>query len=147
MIHPGQVGSYAFSAMLPQDADLPLQNFERTQPPDLEGRMSNVMLAYDGASSASMPMNLDPTQAFAYDAPAYPATTMGMPQYHQSTYPSFQPTMPVYSQPTLGRRDLYDTSTDSTANFEDSDFSGRNSDRSQVQARAPRRPERPGNDI
>ncbi|CAG7958938.1 unnamed protein product [Penicillium salamii] len=141
MPFPGQVGNYAFGAMLPQDSNLPLQNFERTQP-GLEGRMSNVMLAYEGANAVSMPMNMDPTNAFAYDAPAYPPSTMGMPQY-QTTYATFQQSMPVYSRPPLARREQYDTSTDSTANFEDSDFSARNSDRSQVAARASRRVDRP----
>ncbi|CAG8025008.1 unnamed protein product [Penicillium olsonii] len=136
MPFPGQVGNYAFGAMLPQDSNLPLQNFDRSQP-----GMSNVMLAYEGANAVSMPMNLDPANAFAYDA-AYPPTTMGMPQY-QTTYPPFQQSMPMYSRPALARREQYDTSTDSTANFEDSDFSARNSDRSQVPARAPRRLERP----
>jgi hypothetical protein len=143
---PGQVGSYAYGAMLPQDSALPLQSFERSQPPDLEGRMSNVMLAYDPASGVSMPMNLDPTNAFAYDAQAYPPTTMGMgmPQFHH-TYPPYHSSMPGYSQPiSQARKEQYDTSTDSTVNLEDSDFSGRNSDRSQVQApRVPRRVEKP----
>ncbi|KAJ5335410.1 hypothetical protein N7452_007813 [Penicillium brevicompactum] len=138
---PGQVGNYAFGAMLPQDSDLPLQNFDRSQPANLEGRMSNVMLAYEGAA-VSMPMTLDPANAFAYDAPAYPPTTMGMPQY-QPSYPAYQQPMPGYPQPPPGRREQHDTSTDSTANFEDSDVSGRNSDRSQVPGRAPRRLERP----
>ncbi|KAK9860982.1 hypothetical protein MYU51_006443 [Penicillium brevicompactum] len=138
---PGQVGNYAFGAMLPQDSDLPPQNFDRSQPANLEGRMSNVMLAYEGAA-VSMPMTLDPANAFAYDAPAYPPTTMGMPQY-QPSYPAYQQPMPGYPQPPPGRREQHDTSTDSTANFEDSDVSGRNSDRSQVPGRAPRRLERP----
>jgi pre-rRNA-processing protein SRD1 len=137
---PGQVGNYAYGAMLPQDAALPPQNFERSQPPDLEGRLSNVMLTYN-PTGVSMPMNIDPTNAFAYDAQAYPPTTMGMPQF-QSAYAPFQPSVPGYAQPTPARKEPYDTSTDSTVNFEDSDFSARNSDRSQVPPRAPRRVEK-----
>lgn len=136
----GQVPNYAFGAMLPQDANLPLQNFERTQQPDLSGRMSNVMLAYEAAAGASMPMNLDPTTAFAYETPPYPATTMGI--QFQSTYPPFQQSMPAFTEPPP-RREQYETTTETTANFEDSDVSGRNSDRSQVPTRAPRRLERP----
>ncbi|KAJ5372148.1 hypothetical protein N7517_004154 [Penicillium concentricum] len=147
-------GNYAFSAMLPQDADLPLQNFARSQPSDLE--RSNVMPTYGiPTSGISMPLNIDATNAYAYDLPTtYPATTMGMPpqidhSQFQSTYPPFPSmTVPRYSQQLAppARKELYD-STDSTANFEDSDFSGRTSNWShahpQVQIqRAQRHPER-----
>lgn len=138
---PGQVGNYAYGAMLPQDAALPLQNNGRSQPPDLEGRLSNVMLTYN-PPGVSMPMNIDPTNAFAYDAQAYPPTNMGMPPF-QPAYPPFQHPVPGYSQPAPARKEPYDTSTESTVNFEDSDFSARNSDRSQVPPRAPRRVEKP----
>lgn len=160
------VGNYAFGAMLPQDGDLPPQNFER---PDLEGRMSNVMLAYDGipTSGVSMPMNLDPPDAFAYNVPTTYSAAMGIPpqmdhSQFQSTYPSYPPmSMARYTQPTqhstqqplhqptsqptqqpgpLDHKELYDTTTDSTANLEESDFSGRTSDRLQVQPRTQRPP-------
>jgi hypothetical protein len=153
MTFPGQVGNYEFSGILPQDTDLPLQNFGRSQPPDLEGRMSNVMLNYGiPTSGVSMPMNLDITNAFAYNVPtSYPPTMAIPPMDHsqfQPTYPAFTQTMPLprYPQqagPLAGplSRNEYDTGTDS-ANFEDSDFSGRTSDRSQVQPRSQRQPER-----
>jgi pre-rRNA-processing protein SRD1 len=162
MTFPSQVGNYAFSAMLPQDANIPLQSFERP-PQDLEGRMSNVMLTYDTMpNTVSMPTNLDPNNAFAYNIPAtYPATTMGLTQMEQpqfqSAYQPFPPSMPVSFYPhahshvpqpqpqsaSLARKEPYDTSTDSTANFEDSDFSGQTSDRSHVQMQQQPRPQRP----
>jgi pre-rRNA-processing protein SRD1 len=154
MTFPTQVGNYAFGAMLPQDANLPVQSFERP-PLDLEGRMSNVMLAYDSMPNPlSMPTNLDPNSAYAYSIPTtYPATSMGLTQMEQPQfqppYQSFPQSMPVSYYPQahsqlpqpqpqpqpapLARKDPYDTSTDSTANFEDSDFSGQTSDRLQVQ--------------
>ncbi|CDM32394.1 transcriptional regulator family: GATA type zinc finger [Penicillium roqueforti] len=136
--------NYAFSAMLSQDADLPLQNFARSQPSDLEGPRSNAMLTYDGipTSGISMPMNTNATNAYSYDIPAtYPAI-MGLPpqmdhSQFQSAYPPFPQPMPLpqYSEPARpAPKERYDTSTDSTANFEDSDFSGRTSDWSQAQA-------------
>src|SRR3954466_10902827 len=78
MAFPAHVDNYAFSAMLPQDVNLPVQSFERP-PQDLEGRMSNVMLAYDSMPNpVSMPTNLDPNSAYAYSIPTtYPATSMG----------------------------------------------------------------------
>ncbi|KAJ5154109.1 uncharacterized protein N7500_009548 [Penicillium coprophilum] len=149
-------GNYTFSAILPQDADLPLTNFARSQPSDLD--QSNVMPTYGiPTSGISMPMNMDATNAYAYHIPTtYPTTTMGMPSQivhspFQSTYPPFPPSMtaPHYSQllapPT--RKELYDH-TDSTTNFEDSDFSGRTSNwppaRPQVQVQRVQRqhPER-----
>ncbi|KAK4869746.1 hypothetical protein LT330_005470 [Penicillium expansum] len=140
-------GNYAFGTMLPQNTDLPLQNFARAQPSDLQGPRSNIMLTYDGVptSGISMPMNMNATNAYTYDVSAtYPATTMGMPpqmdhSQFQSTYPPFAPSMtiPHYSQPAHpARNEPYDITTDSTANFEDSDFSGRTSDWSQAQAQA-----------
>lgn len=148
-------GNYAFSAMLPQDADLPLQNLARSQPSDLEGPRSNVMLTYDGipTSGISMPMNMNATNAYTYDIPTtYPTTTMGIhPQMDhsqfQSTYPPYphSMTVPHYSQQLAppARMERYDTSTDSTANFEDSDFSGRTSDWSQAQAQVQRAQQQP----
>ncbi|KAJ5971107.1 uncharacterized protein N7479_001025 [Penicillium vulpinum] len=144
---PFSNSNYAFSAMLPQDSDLPLQNFARSQPSDLEGR-SNVM-PYDGIPTPgiSMPINMDATNTYAYNIPTtYPPTTMGMPPQmdhpqFQSTYPPFPPsiTVPHYSQPALlVRKEPYDINTDSTTNFEDSDFSGRTSDWSQAQAQPQR---------
>ncbi|KAJ5210314.1 PAS fold-3 [Penicillium cf. griseofulvum] len=127
---PFSNGNYAFSAMLPH-ADLPLQNFAQSQPSNLE--QSNLIPTYGiPTSGISMPLNMD-ANAYAYDIPTtYP--TMGMlPQIDhsqlQSTYPPFPPSMtrPHYSQfAPPPRKELYD-STDSTANFEDSDFSGRTS--------------------
>lgn len=138
-------GNYAFSAMLPQNADLPLQNFARSQPSDLEEPRSNAMLTYDGLSTSgiSMPMSMNATNAYTYNIPTtYSATTMGMPpqmdhSQFQSTYPAFPPSMtiPHYPQPAPPAcNELYDTTIDSTANFEDSDFSGRTSDWSHAQA-------------
>lgn len=137
--------NYAFSAILPQNTDPPLQNFARSQPSDLQGLRSNVMLTYDGipTSTISIPMNMNAPNAYTYDIPStYPATTMGMPlqmdhSQFQPTYPSFPPSMTIlhYSQQPAhpARNEPYDTTTDSTVNFEDSDFSGRTSDWSQAQ--------------
>ncbi|CAI7576143.1 unnamed protein product [Penicillium glandicola] len=138
--------NYAFDAMLPQDVGLPLQNFARSQSSDLEGLRSNVMLPYDGipTSNMSMPMNMDATHAYTYDIPTSYSATMGMPQIDHSqfhsTYPPFPPsvTVPHYSQPAPAPREPYQTSTDSTANFEDSDFSGRTSDWSQAHVQVQR---------
>lgn len=138
-------GNYAFSAMLPQNADLPLQNFARSQPSDLEEPRSNVMPTYDGLSTSgiSMPMNMNATNAYTYNIPnTYSATTMGMPpqvdhSQFQSTYPLFPPSMMTPHYPQLAPpicNEIYDTTTDSTANFENSDFSGRTSDWSHAQA-------------
>ena len=43
------VGSYAFADILPSDFDTTLQSFDQTPraQAELEGRLSNVMLAYD----------------------------------------------------------------------------------------------------
>ncbi|KAJ6178371.1 hypothetical protein N7519_008832 [Penicillium mononematosum] len=142
-------GSYAFSAMLPQDADLPLQNFARSQPSDLDGQRSNVMLTYDAmpTSGISMPMNMNATNAYTYDIPAtYPATTGGMPpqmdqSQFQSTYSLFPHAMAVPHFPQLAPPAFsgpYNTSTASIANFEDSDFSGGMSDWSQAQVQVQR---------
>ncbi|KAJ5124658.1 uncharacterized protein N7515_008483 [Penicillium bovifimosum] len=149
MTFPGQVGNHAFSGILPQDPDFPLQNFSQSQPPDLEGRMSNVMINYGiPTSSVSMPMNLDTTNAFAYNVPTSYPSTMSIPpmdqSQFQSTYPAFQQTIsfpPHPQQAALLSRNEYDTGTD-FANFEDSDFSGRTSDQSQVQSRTQRQAER-----
>ncbi|KAJ5520606.1 PAS fold-3, partial [Penicillium fimorum] len=130
-------GNYAFGAMLPQGADLPLQNFARPQPSDLE--QTNVMPTYGiPTSGISMPLNMD-TNTYAYDIPTtYPTTTIEMPPHidhsqFQPTYPPFSMTVPRYSQQLAlpARKELYDP-TDSTANFGDSDFSGRTSDWSHV---------------
>ncbi|KAJ5555494.1 hypothetical protein N7461_003964 [Penicillium sp. DV-2018c] len=96
MAFPGQAGNYdAFGAILPQNSDLPLQNFDRSQPPDLEGHMSNVMINYGiPTSNVSMPINLDTTNAFAYNVPTSYPPTMGIPPMDQSqlqsTYQAFQ---------------------------------------------------------
>ncbi|KAJ5425527.1 hypothetical protein N7465_000597 [Penicillium sp. CMV-2018d] len=138
-------GNYAFSAMLPQNADLPLQNFARSHPSDLEEPRSNAMLTYDGLSTSgiSMPMNMNATNAYTYNIPTiYSATTMGMPpqmdhSQFQSAYPLFPPSMTIrhYPQPASpARNELYDTTPDSTANFENSDFPARTSDWSHAQA-------------
>ncbi|KAJ5965963.1 White collar 1 protein [Penicillium waksmanii] len=152
-------GNYAFGAVLPEEDDeLPLQAFNRPHGPqgDLEGRLSNVMLAYDSIpSTVSMPMNLDASGAFAYDIPTtYPATTMGLApsmdqqRQLQQVYPPFPQPVPQSNQylqqqqqqppaPST-RNDLYNsttTATNSTGSFDDSDFS-RGSDPSQ--ARQPR---------
>ncbi|KAJ5680394.1 hypothetical protein N7536_011533 [Penicillium majusculum] len=138
-------GNYAFSAMLPQNADLPLQNFARSQPSDLEEPRSNLMLTYDGLSTSgiSMPMNMNATNAYTSNIPTtYSPTTMGMPpqidhSQFQSTYPPFQPSMMIPNYPQHAppaHNEIYNTTTDSTANFEDSDFSGRTSDWSHAQA-------------
>lgn len=146
-------GNYAFGAMLPQeDGDLPLQAFNRPRggQGDLEGRLSSVMLAYDAVpSSVSMPMNLDAGGAFAYDIPTtYPATSMGLApamdqQRHlQQTFPPFPQSLQQSNQylqqphaPTQTHNDPYNTGSNSTGSFEDSDFS-RTSD--PTQARPPR---------
>ncbi|KAJ5566294.1 transcriptional regulator family: GATA type zinc finger [Penicillium sp. DV-2018c] len=150
MAFPGQAGNYdAFSAILPQNSDFPLQNFDRSQPPDLEGHMSNVMTNYGiPTSNVSMPINLDTTNAFAYNVPTSYPPTMAIPPMDQSQlqspYQAFQqpnppPPYPQQALPLSGNE--YDTATNS-ANFEDSDFSGRASDRSQVQPRTQRQAER-----
>jgi pre-rRNA-processing protein SRD1 len=146
---PFSNGNYAFSAMLPHE-DLPLQNFAQSQPSNLE--RSNLIPTYGiPTSGISMPLNMD-ANAYPYDIPTtYP--DMGMLQQDhsqfQSTYPPFPSmTIPHYSQlaPPL-RKEQYD-STDSTANFGDSDFSGHTSDWShahpqvQVHRTQRQRPER-----
>ena len=151
-------GNYAFGAMLSQDADLPLQNFARSQPSDLEEPRSNAMFTYDGLSTSgiSMPMNMNATNAYTYNMPTtYSATTMGMPlqmdhSQFQSTYPLFPPSMTIPHYPQTAhpaRNELYDTTTNSTANSEDSDISGRTSVRShaqvQVQVQAQRAQRQP----
>lgn len=91
------VGDYPFGAMLPQHGDLGLQTFDRPpgQQEDHEGRLSGVMLTYDSANSGvSMPLNLDGSGAFAYDAPAtYPASSMGLapPMDHTALHSGFHP--------------------------------------------------------
>ncbi|KAJ5110775.1 White collar 1 protein [Penicillium argentinense] len=141
------VGNYAFGAMLPHDEELPLQAFDRPAggQGNLEGRLSNVMLAYDAVPSTevSMPMNLDAGSVFAYDlAGNYPASTMGLAppmdqqqqqQTLQQTFSPFPQSMPQYLQQSpapLAHKEPYNTSTNSTGSFDDSDFS-RGSDPSQ----------------
>lgn len=136
--------SFAFTTMSQGD-DVPLQNYGRpTAPqPDLEGRLSNVMLAYDPipSSGVSIPVNLDASNAFAYDVPAtYPTTSMGIaPQMDQSQFhPTFSPypqTLPQqigqYTQhPDPNAKEPYTANNDSSGSFEDSSFS-RASDQSQ----------------
>ncbi|OOQ86905.1 GATA transcription factor LreA [Penicillium brasilianum] len=148
------VASYPFADMLPQDFDPTLQSFDQTPRAqgDLEGRLSNVMLAYDTPTTGmSMTMGLESGSAFAYDIPTtYPATTMSLvPSLDDSQLQSSfsfpqslsqpsqylsQPQRAPPPQPST-RRDPYNghtatTTTNSTETYDDSDFS-RTSDRSQ----------------
>jgi pre-rRNA-processing protein SRD1 len=146
------VASYPFADMLPQDFDSTLQSFDQNPRAqgELEGRLSNVMLAYDAPTTGvSMTLGLDSSGAFAFDIPTtYPATTMSLVpsmddsqlqstfSFHQSMSQAGQ-YMPQQQAPPLqqARRDPYNghatnTTTTSTETFEDSDFS-RASDRSQ----------------
>lgn len=146
----GFANNYAFNAMLRQDGDLPLQSFDRPGPQgDLEGRLSNVMLTYDTDPSGgvSLPMDLDPSNAFAFDVPTtYPATSMGLaPSLDHSQLHNFSPflqSLPqagqYLQQPSVPQthKDTYKTSTNSTGSFEDSDFS-RASDRSRFPVQRP----------
>ncbi|KAJ5537963.1 White collar 1 protein [Penicillium frequentans] len=97
MAFPNPSGNYGYGAMLSQDANIPLNAYGRPGPQgDLEGRLSNVMLAYDTTNPA-MQMSLDPN-AFNYVPTTYPATSMGLapidqPQLHPS-YSPFQPLPP-----------------------------------------------------
>ncbi|KAJ5772080.1 White collar 1 protein [Penicillium odoratum] len=90
MVFPN-TGSYAYP-MLSQDANMDMIPFDRPPPQgDLEGRLSNVMLAYD-TNNPAMQMGIDPN---AYYVPtSYPATPMTLapmdqPQLHPS-FSSFQ---------------------------------------------------------
>lgn len=100
MVFPNTSGNYGYGAMLSQDANIPLNAYGHPGPQgDLEGRLSNVMLAYDSTNPA-MQMGLDPN-AFNYVPTTYPATSMGLapidqPQLHPS-YSPFQP-LPPHSQ-------------------------------------------------
>ncbi|KAJ5162412.1 White collar 1 protein [Penicillium capsulatum] len=153
----GHVGNYPFGTVLPQDSDLALQGFERPSGSQagLEGRLSGVMLAYDPAHAAgSMPMNLDASGPFGFDAPTtYPATSMGLapPMDETQLHPAFasysQPlphttgqylppsTTPAQIQP---REDqpYHNLGSNPTGSFEDSDFS-RASERSQLRVPRP----------
>ncbi|KAJ5999171.1 White collar 1 protein [Penicillium sp. IBT 35674x] len=97
MAFPNPSGNYGYGAMLSQDANISLNAYGRPGPQgDLEGRLSNVMLAYDTTNPA-MQMSLDP-HAFNYVPTTYPATSMGLapidqPQLHPS-YSPFQPLPP-----------------------------------------------------
>ncbi|KAJ5930718.1 White collar 1 protein [Penicillium verhagenii] len=107
MVYPNPHGNYGYGAMLSQDGNLSLNNFDRQgqQGGELEGRLSGVMLAYDPNNPASVHMSMG-GNAFNNYAPApYPATTMGLapidqPQMHAS-YSPFQPlpTNAQYLQP------------------------------------------------
>lgn len=145
----GCPNSYTFSDMIPQDFDQTLQSFDQTSrvQGDLEGRLSNVMLAYDAPTpGVSMAMGFDSGGAFAYDIPmTYPAATMGLvpsmdDSQLQSTF-SFQQSLSQagqylsQQQQVTPQRNTYNshatnTMTNSIDNFEDSDFSMA-SDRSQ----------------
>ncbi|KAJ5152886.1 White collar 1 protein [Penicillium canariense] len=91
------VGNYPFGATLHQDSDLALQSFDQTPRAqgELEGRLSNVMLAYDvPTTGVSMSMPVDAGGAFAYDIPTtYPANSMGLvpPTDHGQLYPTYSP--------------------------------------------------------
>lgn len=148
------VASYPFADMLPQDFDPNLQSFDQTPRAqgELEGRLSNVMLAYDAPTTGvPMAMSLDSNGAFVYDIPTtYPATTMSLipsmdDSQLQSTF-SFHQSMSQVGQylsqhqqapppQPQARRVPYNghatnTTTTSTETFDDTDFS-RASDRSQ----------------
>lgn len=149
-----QVGNYAFSAMVPPEGDLSLQAFDRPSGPqgDLEGRLSNVMLAYESGPNpgVTMPVNLDAGNTFAYDVPTtYPTTSMGLvpPMGQNQIHPAFSPFSqsflpagqylqqpPSAPPPPLPHKEPYPTSTNSTGSFEDSDFS-RPSEASQVRGK------------
>lgn len=145
------VASYPFADMLPQDFDSTLQSFDQNPRAqgELEGRLSNVMLAYDAPTTGvSMTMGLDSSGAFAFDIPTtYPATTMSLVpsmddsrlqsalSFHQSMSQAGYMSQQQAPPPQQARRDAYNghatnTTTTSTETFEDSDFS-RASDRSQ----------------
>lgn len=141
-------GNYGFNPMLAQeDGDLSLQSFNRASAgPDLEGRMSNVMLAYDSVPNpVSMPLNLDASGAFAYDLPtSYPATTMGLApsmdnRTLQQNFPTFAQSLPQTNQ-FLQQQPPPASNPKSNGNFEDSDYS-RASDTAQQQTQT--RPSRP----
>lgn len=142
------VANYDFSAMLHQDSDLALANFDRipgTQA-GLEGRLSNVMLNYDSvpSSGASMSLSLDNSNAFTYAPTTYPAASMSLAppidqsQLHPTFSPFSQPLPPaapyLQQQPTLAARNEQYNSASSTTRSEDSGFS-RASERSQAPAR------------
>lgn len=147
------VGNYPFGGLLPHEGDLALQGFDRPSGPqaDLEGRLSGVMLAYDSANAgASMPMNLDTSGHFAFDAPTtYPAASMGLAptmdqtQIHPVYNPFSQPlphTTGPYLQhlsapshlPPHKEQPYNNLGPGSTGSFEDSDFS-RASERPRLQ--------------
>ncbi|KAJ5726446.1 uncharacterized protein N7483_007803 [Penicillium malachiteum] len=160
---PNTVGNFGFTgSMLPQDGGISLHGFE---PPatqnELEGRLNNVILAYDTSNQASLQMGLDPN-GFSYVPTTYPATSLGMSPIDQTqlqaSYPDFN-TLPPQAQtrylqqpqpqqqqqppqahnvPAL-RQDPY-TTTNSTGSFEDSDFS-RTSDRSKASTISSRPPQ------
>ncbi|KAJ5710768.1 White collar 1 protein [Penicillium malachiteum] len=156
------VGNYGFTgSMLPQDGGISLHGFEApaTQS-ELEGRLSNVILAYD-TSNQALQLSLDPN-GFPYVPTTYPATSMGISpidqtqlqasysnfntlppqaqaqtQYLQPQQPQQQPPQ-AHNVPAL-RQDAY-TTTNSTGSFEDSDFS-RTSDRSKASTMSSRPPQ------
>lgn len=164
MAFPNPSGNYGYGAMLSQDANIPLNAYGRPGPQgDLEGRLSNVMLAYDTTNPA-MQMSLDPN-AFNYVPTTYPATSMGLapidqPQLHPSyspfqplpPHPQYLPSPPPQQHPqaqqqqiqqlqpqqppnVLPRNEPYNSAgTNSSGSFGDSDFS-RASDQSQVRPR------------
>lgn len=156
------VQPYPFGTMMPQDGDLSLQSLDRHSgaPPNLEGRLNNVMLAYD-PNSTSLQMGLDVN--YPYAPTTYPTTSMGMnpidqsqlhpsyspfaslppqqqylPPQHQSQQPQQQqqqqqqqPTQPQPQPRNVPPNlDPYNTSTNSTGSFDDSDLS-RAGDKSQ----------------
>ncbi|KAJ6115097.1 White collar 1 protein [Penicillium sp. IBT 16267x] len=159
MVFPDSSGNYGYATMLSQDANMSLNAYGPSDPPvNLEGRLSNVMLAYDTANPA-MQMGLDPN-AINYVPTTYPATSMGLAPIDQpQLQPSFSPFQPLPPHPQFlqqppppqqhqqpqqqqhqqqppsvppPRNELYNNAgTNSSGSFGDSDFS-RASDKSQA---------------
>lgn len=99
MVFPNPSGNYGYGAMLSQDANISLNTYGRPGPQgDLEGRLSNVMLAYD-ATNPAMQMGLDPN-TFNYVPTTYPASSMGLAPIDQSQlHPSYSPFQPLPPHP------------------------------------------------
>ena len=94
------VQPYPFGTMMPQDGDLSLQPLDRHPgaPSNLEGRLNNVMLAYDPNSTDSLQMGLD-VNSYPYAPTTYPTTSMSMTPIDQSQlHPSYSPFAPLPPQ-------------------------------------------------
>ncbi|KAJ5116461.1 White collar 1 protein [Penicillium angulare] len=152
------VGNYGFDPLMSsQGAGLSMHNFDRHpgQNGELENRLTNVMLAAPYDPTTNMPMSLEAANDFPYAPTSYPTTSMGLtPMDQTQLHPSFSPFQSLppqaqYLQPQPQQpqqqsqprhappphQGPFNTSSNSTASFEDSDFS-RKSDQSQV--RGPR---------